>query len=148
MILAAAAIAISSLATATAMAAQATPVAHAARTLNVTDTAHLRYTKEVGSMLEDEGSATGALPGRVAVQFSVGATVYASFTIYAKGGSITGHSTGQLHGAGLYASFGGTMTVTHGTGRYAHARGTGGFYGVIDRHNYAATVQTTGTLHY
>jgi hypothetical protein len=42
------------------------------------------------------------------------------------------------------------MTVTRGTGRYAHAHGHGGFYGTIDRENthYPAVVQTTGTLVY
>ena len=48
----------------------------------------------------------------------------------------------------MYLSFGGTLTVTHGTGRYAHAHGQGGFYGTIDRKNYAVTIQTTGTLYY
>jgi hypothetical protein len=122
---------------------------HAARTLNATDTAHLHYNKEVGSQLLDEGPATGGLPGKVSVRFNVGASsVSASFTIYAKGGSLTGHGSGSLHGVGVTVSFGGTMTVTGGTGRYAHAHGHGGFYGVINRGNYAATIQTTGTLTY
>jgi hypothetical protein len=123
--------------------------AHAARTLNVTDTAHTHYVREVGSMLLDEGSATGGLPGKVSVQFNVGATsVSASFTIYAHGGTISGHGSGVLHGVGAIVSFAGTMTVTRGTGRYSHAHGHGGFYGLINRGNYAATVQTTGTLTY
>jgi len=125
------------------------PAAHAARTLNITDTARAHYVKEVGSQLLDEGSATGGLPGKVSVRFNVGATsVSASFTIYAHGGTINGHGSGALHGVGVSVSFGGTMTVTGGTGRYSHAHGHGGFYGVINRGNYAATVQTTGTLTY
>lgn len=122
--------------------------ARTARTLNVTDTGRLHYIKEIGSTLLDEGSATGALPGKVSVRFNVGASVAATFTIYAKDGTITGHGSGLLHGTGVTVSFGGTMTVIHGTGRYAHAHGHGGFYGVINRKNYAATVQTTGTLTY
>lgn len=119
-----------------------------ARTQNVTDSAHMHYIREVGSSLLDEGKATGGLPGKVSALFNVGANVSATFTIRARGGSISGHGSGKLHGAGVYASFGGTMTVTHGTGRYAHAHGHGGFYGVLDRHNYSATIQTTGTLSY
>jgi hypothetical protein len=129
-------------------AARDTPRARFAHTLNVTDTARLHYIKELGSTLLDEGSATGALPGKVSVRFNVGASVAATFTIYAKGGAIVGHGSGVLHGTGVTVSFGGTMTVSHGTGRYAHAHGHGGFYGVINRKNYAATVQTTGTLTY
>jgi len=122
--------------------------AHAARTLNVTDEAHLRYVRESGAALLEEGQATGGLPGRVQVRFNVGATVYASFSITTRYGSISGSGSGKLKGTGVWASFGGTMTVTHGTGRYEHARGHGGFYGVINRHSYASTVQTTGTLSY
>lgn len=122
--------------------------AHAARTQNITDTAHMHYVKEVGSSLLDEGQATGGLPGKASALFNVGAKVSASFTIYARGGTISGRGSGTLHGAGAYPSFGGTMTVTHGTGRYAHAHGHGGFYGVLNRHNYSAIIQTTGTLTY
>ena len=76
----------------------------------------------------------------------------AKFTIYTHNGSIVGRGYGVLHsGKGknaIYVSFAGKMTVTHGTGRYAHAHGEGGFYGVIDRENYAVTIQTIGTLSY
>jgi hypothetical protein len=119
-----------------------------ARALNVTDTAHLRYIRESGSLLIEEGVATGGLPGTVKVRFDVGPTVTSSFTIYTRGGSIAGNGSGVLHGTGVTASFGGTMTVSHGTGRYAHAHGRGGFYGTINRKTYALTVQTTGTLSY
>jgi len=121
---------------------------HIARSLNVTDTAHLHYVRESGSDLLEEGQATGGLPGQVQARFNVGATVYATFTISTRYGSISGKGSGKLRGTGVYASFGGTMTVSSGTGRYSHARGHGGFYGVIDRHTYASTVQTTGTLTY
>jgi len=122
--------------------------AHSTRTQSVTDTAHLRYIRESGSDLLEEGKATGGLPGMVQVRLNVGATVYATFTISTHYGSISGDGSGKLHGTGTYASFGGSMTVTHGTGRYAHAHGQAGFYGVLNRHSYAATVQTTGTLAY
>jgi hypothetical protein len=126
--------------------------AHLAAALNVDDTAHLHYVKESDAQLIDEGPATGTVHGTVRVGFNVGATVGASFAIYTHEGSIIGHGTGTLHhsksASDVYLSFGGTLTVTHGTGRYAHAHGTGGFYGTIDRKNYAVTIQTTGTLYY
>jgi hypothetical protein len=128
------------------------PRAHAGSTLNVTDTAHLHFLRESGSQLIDEGAATGTLPGTVRVSFDVGATMTAAFTIYTHGGSLVGHGSGVLHKSksqsDVYVSFGGSMTVSHGTGRYAHAHGQGGFYGVIDRNNYAVTIQTTGSLSY
>jgi hypothetical protein len=122
------------------------------RALKVDDSAHLHYVKEAHAELIDEGVATGTVPGKVQVGFNVGATVAATFTIYTHEGTIVGHGTGTLHkstsASDVYLSFGGTLTVAHGTGRYAHAHGQGGFYGTIDRKNYAITIQTTGTLSY
>lgn len=112
----------------------------------MTDTAHLHYVKSSGSELLEEGQATGRLPGRVRVRLDIGATVTASFTIYTSHGDLSGTGSGKLHSSGEYASFGGTMSVSHGTGSYGHAHGHGGFYGTINRRTYAVVVQTTGTL--
>ncbi len=121
----------------------------AARTLNVADEAHLRLTGTQGEVLLEEGPAKGALPGTVKVRFAVGATVSGSFTIYPHGGgSISGHGTARLRSTGTNASFGGTMSVSHGTGRYAHAHGHGGFYGTVNRRTNALVIQTTGRLSY
>jgi hypothetical protein len=124
--------------------------AHAARALNITDTAHLHFVRETASsILIDEGKATGGLPGVVKVGFEVGATVKASFTLSSRYGKLIGSGFAKPHSSGQeYSSFAGTLTITHGTGRYGRAHGHGGFYGVINRGNDAVTVQTTGTLAY
>jgi hypothetical protein len=123
--------------------------ARVARTLNVTDTTHLHFVREeANSILLEQGVATGGLPGKVTAHLDVGARVKASFTISTRSGSLIGQGSGVLHSSGEYSSFGGSMTVTRGTGRYAHAHGHGGFYGTFNRNTYAATVQTTGTLSY
>jgi hypothetical protein len=128
---------------------QRAPVASAARTLEVKDESHMHLVRESGSLLLEEGTATGTLPGTVKVRFDVGATVTAYFTIYSRsGGSISGHGKGALHSTGAYATFGGTLSVTSGTGRFAHASGNGGLYGAINRRTYALTVQTIGKLDY
>jgi hypothetical protein len=125
------------------------PSAHAAAVLNATDTAYLHMVGESGSLIAEEGTASGQLPGTVRARFNIGATITAYYTIYPRGGgSISGHGSATLHSSGAYASFGGTMSVNHGTGRFAHAHGTGGLYGVINRRTYALTVQTTGKLYY
>lgn len=127
----------------------AVPPARAARTLNVTDEAHLHLTGANGEVLLEEGPATGALAGTVKVRFTVGATVSGSFAIYPRGGgSISGQGSARLRSTGTYASFGGTMSVSHGTGRYTHAHGHGGFYGTVNRHNDALVIQITGKLSY
>jgi hypothetical protein len=122
--------------------------ARAARVLSATDTAHLHYVSASGSLLFDEGKATGALPGSMRVHLNLGTTFSGSFTIYTSGGSIKGHGSAAPHGSGAYESFAGTLTVTGGTGRYARARGHGKLYGTFNRSSYALVVKTTGSLTY
>jgi hypothetical protein len=122
--------------------------AHGAHVLNATDTAHLHYISSSGSLLFDEGKATGTLPGNMRVHLNLGTTFSGTFTIYAGGGSIEGHGSAAPHGSGTYESFSGTLTVTGGTGRYARARGHGDLYGTFDRDNYALVIKTTGSLTY
>ncbi len=123
------------------------PAAQAARSLTPNDEGRLHLVSESGSNLVEEGSATGTLPGRARVH--IGAVIEAAFTLYPRGGgSISGHGSGTLHSSGLYASFGGSMSVSRGTGRYSHAHGTGGFYGTVNRKTFALVVQTRGILHY
>lgn len=124
------------------------PRARAARSLKASDTAHLRYISASGSLLNEEGHATGTLPGGMRVRFDVGSTFSGSFTIYAKGGSITGHGRATPSGEGAIESFAGKLSVTGGTGAYRHAKGTAGLYGTFNRNTYALVVQTTGTLSY
>jgi hypothetical protein len=124
-------------------------VARAARTISATDEAHLRYVRRAGSRLFEEGMAHGTLPGSVHAECNLGATFTASVVIYlSSGGTIRGHGTAIPHGSGIYESFSGTLTVTGGTGRYVHAHGHAGFYGLFNRRTYALTVQTTGSLSY
>jgi hypothetical protein len=122
--------------------------AQAAATFKITDTADMHYTSGSGSLLHETGKASGTLPGNMKANLAIGATLTASFTIYASGGTITGRGMGRTHGSGTYESFAGTLVATGGTGRYAHAHGHGGFYGTFDRKNYDLTVQTTGKLSY
>jgi hypothetical protein len=122
--------------------------AHAARSLNATDTAKLHYIKHTGSQLIEEGTAQGTLPGTMHARASLGTTFTASFTINTHDGTITGHGTATPHGSGLTENFAGTLIVTGGTGRYAHAHGHGGLTGTFNRRTYAIVIKTTGSLSY
>jgi hypothetical protein len=123
-------------------------IAHAARSLNITDTAHLELIKPEGSELYEEGPVTGSLPGSMRAQLNTGSVFTGSFTIHTHGGSITGHGGATPHGSGRYQSFGGSFNVTGGTGRYIHVKGRAGLYGLFDRRTDSVVIQTAGKLSY
>lgn len=126
-------------------------LAHTARVLNVRDEGRLHYIKSSGSVIIDEGHASGTLPGRVKVRFSYDGepTVSARFTIYGSDGSISARGTARLSSpTSPSPSFHGTMTITGGSGRYDHVHGGGELYGVYDRRSYALTVQAIAKLPY
>jgi hypothetical protein len=122
--------------------------AHLAHALKASDTAHLRYLSASGSLLLEEGQTSGTLPGKMRAHVNIGSTFSGSFVTYTRYGTIVGHGRAIPHGSGTYESFSGTLVVTGGSGRYAHAHGTARLYGTFDRRNYAFVVQTTGTLLY
>jgi hypothetical protein len=122
--------------------------AHAAHTLNATDNAHLHMVRASGSLLYEEGSASGGMPGHMKANMNIGATFTSTFTIYTSSGTIKGHGTATPQGSGRYESFRGSIVVTGGSGRYAHAHGNAGLYGTFDRKTYAFVIQTTGKLSY
>jgi hypothetical protein len=127
------------------------PAAHVARTLSVHDEGHLRFTRASGSLLLDEGHASGTFPGWVKARFVYNGEpdVSAQFTISGSGGSIIAHGTGRLSSpTSPDPSFKGALRVTGGTGRYARIHGSGELFGVFNRRSYALTVQAIAKLPY
>jgi hypothetical protein len=139
------------IAAARAQAPAAPSTASEARTLSINDNGELIKIHAAGEIITEEGKVSGTLPGTAKVRLDIGAElVTASFRITVRGvGSIVGHASAKLSSPGRKASFRGNLTVTGGTGRYAHAHGTGKLYGVIERVSDKLTVQTReGTLNY
>jgi hypothetical protein len=138
-------------ATAGALAAPPQPRAKAARTLNVRDEGRLHFVSSSGSQLIDEGYARGTIPGYARVRFTYNGNpaVAAQFTIRGSGWSLSGHASGRLNNPNSTSpSFRGSLTLTGGSGRYAHAHGSGELFGVFYRRSYGLTVQAVGKLHY
>ncbi len=127
----------------------AAPTATASSTQTIKDAAHLHLISGGGTALTEQGKASGSIPGTVRIWLTLHAyTATANFTIYSSAGNISGQATGKLKfDKNGYDSFAGAATMTHGTGRYAHASGTGNFYGSVYRGNYAMSVQVVGQLH-
>lgn len=125
--------------------------AQAARVLSVRDEGHLRFVHASGSTILDEGRVSGTFPGSVRVRFVYDGepNVSAVFTITGHGGSVSARGTGRLNSpTSPSPSFRGRMTITGGTGRYAHIHGSGELFGVYYRRSYGLTVQAVGRLPY
>jgi phage gpG-like protein len=125
--------------------------AQASSVLNVHDEGHLRFVHASGSVIIDEGRVSGTFPGSAKVRFLYNGEpdVSARFTITGHGGSISARGTGRLSSpTSPSPSFSGHMTITGGTGRYAHIHGSGELFGVYYRRSYGLTVQAIGKLPY
>jgi hypothetical protein len=122
-------------------------VAHAASTIALNDTGRLRLTSHHGFTLNEEGSASGTISGKIYIHLKVVSTnrVTAEVNLYPNGGSVTGYATAGYHPSGALATFSGTMAVQRGSGRYGHAHGSGlSFTGTIQRSSDAVTVHVNG----
>lgn len=128
------------------------PPAQSARThtLNATEDASLHLVKKSGSVLNERGSVTGTLSGSVSARFVTSIVkVTGTVTIYPHGGgSLTITVLGYPRSAATIAQFSGSISVKSGTGRYAHARGSGTFTGTVNRRTWAATVHAKAKLIY
>jgi hypothetical protein len=125
--------------------------AGSSRAINVREEGRLHFVRESGSQILDEGPATGTVPGTVRLRFAYNGSpsVSARFTIYAREGTLSGEAKGRLNSpTSPYPSFRGSLRLTGGTGRWAHARGGGELFGVYDRRTYGLVVQALGRLQY
>lgn len=125
--------------------------AAAARALSVRDEGHLSFVRGSGQRIIDEGSVSGTLPGKARAYFSYDGNpaVSAQFEIWGSGWSISGHGSGRMNNPnGPSPSFRGSLMLTGGSGRFAHASGSGELFGVFSRRNYGLIVQTITELRY
>jgi hypothetical protein len=110
--------------------------------------AELHLTHASGSTLYEEGQAHGALSGSVRARLDVGASFNGSFIFTTRDGEIEGRGSAQPHSTGgSIESFAGTDHITGGSGRYAHAHGSGRLSGTFNRRTYAVVLQTSGTMY-
>jgi hypothetical protein len=123
--------------------------AHAAGTLSLNETGHLRLTSHHGFTLNEQGSTSGTVSGTIYIHLNVVSTnrVTAEVNIYPSGSSITGSASASYHPSGAVATFSGTMTIERGSGRYSGAHGSGlSFSGTVQRSNDSVTVHVSGRM--
>jgi len=126
------------------------PVAHAARTVYLREYGSLRLTKEGSETLYERGQATGTFRGTVVARLSLHAkSVDATFTIYPKGGAVTGQAHAAFVISGSTGYYGGSLKITKASGVYRHAKaGKVGVSGTINRQTFALTVKANGWISY
>jgi hypothetical protein len=126
-------------------------VAHAARTITLTESGRLHLTSHHGFTLNEQGSAFGTISGTIYIHLTISSTnhVSAEVNIYPSGGSLTGSASAAYRVEGSLASFNGTMNITRGSGRYSHAHGSGlSFTGTVQRSTDAVNVRVSGRFSY
>jgi hypothetical protein len=101
-----------------------------------------------GATISEKGTGRGTFNCSVLIELTLSGTlVTAKYTAYLQGGSISGSATAHIHSATTtVAYFSGTISLNGGTGSRAHASGTAGFAGTINRTSYAMTTHITGRL--
>src|SRR5580693_3321945 len=98
------------------------PVGIQAKTVNLIENASLKLVNEEGAALIEHGQATGTYNAPVTAIFTIHPkAVSATVTVYPHGGSITGVALANYVVENSNGYFGGTFTITRGTGSFRHA---------------------------
>jgi hypothetical protein len=125
------------------------PAAHTARTVSLTETGRLHSTNGSGATIDERGTATGTYNCAITVHLTILSAnrVTAAFTVSPRGGTISGRGSARFQAKDASGYFGGTISITRGTGSYRHASGTNiGISGVINRETFNLTVHVHGTM--
>jgi hypothetical protein len=127
------------------------PAAGVARTVTVRETAHLHVTSHRGlQLLNEAGEGTGTFRCPLTVHLSIAYTeAHISFTLACSSrDSLSGSGNTSFYVSGSTAHFSGSVGVTRGTGRYAHASASHlSVNGSFQRSSYALSLSVSGSLH-
>lgn len=132
----------------TASARKASRARTSLRNTYVKEQGHLHFaSKSGGSAIVEKGYATGTFSASLNIDLTIKVSkITGYFTAYLKGGSISGYASATPHISGQWVSFKGSLTIKHGTGRYAGASGSSSLYGSFNRVQLKLNVQVVGKL--
>jgi hypothetical protein len=124
--------------------------ATAARALSFHERATLGITRSSGSNLEAQGQSSGTLSGLLSLHSVVTSAeqMSASFVGRSRSGTLSGKGVSKYRVSGSNLYYTGTVSITHGTGAYAHASGSGiRIEGVMNRQRRTITMTISGGMH-
>lgn len=126
-------------------------VASAGGSVYLKESASLKRVGEAkGLNLSEKGSASGTIDGSITLSLHVISTnkVDATVTVSPKGGSLSGSGSASYHVHGSVAYFGGTLSISKGSGSWSGAHASGlKFSGKIERASGNVSVNLSGTLY-
>jgi hypothetical protein len=124
------------------------PTGRQAKMVNLVENANLKLISEEGAALVEHGQASGTYNAPVNATFTIHPkAVTATVTVYPHGGSITGVAQTNYVVQNSTGYFGGTLTITRGTGRFKDASGKSvGISGTINRYSFAIMVKAHGEV--
>jgi hypothetical protein len=125
--------------------------AHTTSSMKVREHVALKLVKRTGATkFEHSGRATGTVAGSVrsVITLSHSVALRGTVTITTTQGKLRLKVDGRARSLDLRTKFSGSATIAGGTGRYARARGTGKFSGVVNRSTWAATIDAQGSFTY
>jgi hypothetical protein len=116
----------------------------------LTESSHLHLVKSHGLVLNERGHATGTFACRLSIHFKIVSATrgIATLTAYPPGGSITGRARADYTLEGNTGQFHGSLTITGGTGGFAHASGADlTLEGTINPNTLGLSARLTGQVY-
>jgi len=126
------------------------PTAVTARTVTFNIESNLHLIGRPGHVFNERGTFSGSQSGTIEIRFTSvthtsGEATFAAYSSH--GGSVSGHASTKGHVVGATVYFNGNLTVTGGTGQWAHASGRNlRFSGTVDRHTFNAKTHMQGSI--
>lgn len=118
-----------------------------AKAIRITESVRLSLVKKTGTSFAHRGTAKGTYSGSVSSQMKLNSlSISGTVTIKTKGGSVRLKIRGTARSSGLHTKFDGSASIAGGTGKFARARGTGRFTGVVNRRTWAASIDAKGSM--
>jgi hypothetical protein len=123
----------------------------AARATAVREHVVLKLVKRTGSTgFQHSGRAAGTVSGSVRSRITLTHSVVMRGTVTITSGRSTLRLKvdGRARSIALRSKFTGAASIAGGSGRYAHASGSGSFTGVVNRSTWAVTIDASGSFSY